>query len=92
MFARNNKKTWKDKIWLAFSSYITNIFIRNSVSTVKRSILCLYQRTCDLADDDEVEDAFIVFEGGTGILQNPAASKTGSSSRTLPGIDPSNIL
>lgn len=51
-----------------------------------------YQRTCDLADEDEVDDALIVFVGGTGILQKPAASNTGSNSRTLPGIDPSNIL
>lgn len=58
----------------------------------KKIHLWSVQRICDLADEDEVEDALIVLVGGTGILQNPAASKTGSNSRTLPGIDPSNIL
>lgn len=34
----------------------------------------------------------IVLLAGGGILQKPAASKTGKSSRTLPGILPSSIL
>lgn len=35
---------------------------------------------------------FIVLLAGGGILQKPAASKTGSSSRTRPGMLPSIIL
>lgn len=34
----------------------------------------------------------IVLQAGGGILQNPAASNTGSNSRTRPGMLPSNIL
>lgn len=34
----------------------------------------------------------MVLLAGGGILQNPAASKTGSKSRTRPGILPSSML